>query len=142
MLITSKVTVPANSNLNISDLGPIPFGNYTVLIEETTGPNAGCGVISVPFNITESEIELNLDAEIVQNANCNPNSGVINAIATDGTAPYRYQISTSSTPPLEADINWNSTNTFNVNAGNYYIYAIDNYNCIIAENVDVPLDSL
>ncbi|BAO77315.1 T9SS type B sorting domain-containing protein [Winogradskyella sp. PG-2] len=133
--VTGSGSVPANGSLTVSDLGPLSFGNYYVSISETSGPNAGCGIVTPPFNITESAILLNLDATVDQNANCNPNSGVISAIAQDGTAPYQYQITTTATTPLASDTNWASTSVFNMNAGNYYVHAIDGYGCIVSSPV-------
>ena len=79
--ITGTGVVPVGGSLAVSDLGPLPFGTYFVLIEETTGPNSGCGVTTAPFFITESAFLLELTATVDQNANCTPNSGVISAIA-------------------------------------------------------------
>ncbi len=138
-LVTTGISgvgvVPANGSLSVTNLGPLPFGNYFVLISETSGPNAGCSVVSIPFNITESAIELNLNATVDQNANCNPNSGVISAIATNGTPPYLYQLTTSATPPLATDPSWASTSTFNVDANNYYVHVIDAFGCIKTTNI-------
>ncbi|MFD2824674.1 T9SS type B sorting domain-containing protein [Lacinutrix iliipiscaria] len=128
--ISGSGVVPATGSLPITDLGPLPFGNYYVLITETSGPNSGCSVLTVPFNITESAIELSVTATVDQNANCNPNSGVISAVAMNGTPPYMYQITTSATAPLETDPSWATTNTFNVDANSYYVHAMDAYGCI------------
>ncbi len=140
-LITTGISgtgvVPAGGSLTVSDLGPLPFGNYYVLIEETTGPNAGCGVVTAPFSITESAILLSLTASVDQNANCNANSGVISAIAQNGTAPYLYQITTTPGAPAPTDPSWNTTSTFNVDAGSYYVHAMDAYECIITSPVQV-----
>ncbi|MCF6307529.1 MAG: T9SS type B sorting domain-containing protein [Flavobacteriaceae bacterium] len=134
-LITTGISgtgvVPAGGPLVVSDLGPLPFGTYFVLIEETTGPNAGCGVVTAPFSITESAFLLSLSTSVDQNANCNLNSGVISAIAQNGTAPYLYQITTTLGAPLPTDPAWNTANIFNVNAGNYYVHTMDAYECII-----------
>ncbi len=139
--ISGAGTVPANSSLAVTDLGPLPFGNYFVSITETSGPNAGCGVVTVPFNITESMIPLELSVSVDQNANCNVNSGMISAIAQNGTAPYQYQITTSATAPLVNDTNWASASTFNLDAGNYYVHALDAYGCIVSSPVVVlPMD--
>ncbi|WP_400078048.1 T9SS type B sorting domain-containing protein [Winogradskyella sp. R77965] len=139
--ITGNGTVPANGILNVSDLGPLPFGNYFVNITETSGTNAGCGVITETFNITESAILLNLSVSVDQNANCSPNSGAVSAIAQNGTAPYMYQITTSATAPNASDTNWTSNSVFNVDAGDYYVYAIDAYECIISSALTVvPAD--
>ena len=129
--ISGTGTVPAGGSLVVSDLGPLPFGTYFVLIEETTGPNAGCGVVTAPFSITESAFLLSLTTTVDQNANCNPNSGVISAIAQNGTAPYVYQLTTTPAAPLPTDPAWNATSVFNVNAGNYYVHVMDAYECII-----------
>ena len=135
--ITGAGSVPANGSLTVTDLGPLPFGNYFVSISETSGPNSGCGVVTVPFNITESAFALELAVSIDQNANCNPNSGIISAVASNGTSPYRYQITTSASAPLASDTGWNSTSTFNEDAGSYYVHTIDAYNCIVTSPVQV-----
>jgi len=131
-LISGIATIPAGSSLVVTDLGPLPFGTYFVLIEETSGPNAGCGVVTAPFSITESAILLSLSTFVDQNANCNLNSGVVSAIAQNGTAPYLYQLTTSPVAPGPTDPAWNSTSTFNVNAGSYYVHALDAYGCIVS----------
>jgi gliding motility-associated-like protein len=144
-LVTTGVSgsgiVPAGGSLAVTDLGPLPFGNYYVLISETTGPNAGCGIVTVPFNITESAILLNLSVSVDQNANCNSNSGIISAIGQDGTAPYQYQITTTPASPLATDPSWASASVFNMNAGNYYVHVLDAYGCIVSSPVVVlPMD--
>ena len=133
--VSGSGSVPANGSLNVTDLGPLPFGNYFVSISETSGPNAGCGVVTIPFNITESAFLLELAVSIDQNANCNANSGVISAVASNGTAPYQYQITTSATAPLPLDAAWNSSSTFNLDAGSYYVHVIDAYGCIVTSPV-------
>ena len=135
--ISGTDTVPAGGSLVVPDLGPLPFGTYFVLIEETTGPNAGCGVVTAPFSITESAFLLSLTTTVDQNANCNPDSGVISAIAQNGTAPYLYQITTTPATPLPTDPAWNTASTFNVNAGDYYVHAMDAYECIITSPIQV-----
>ncbi|MEM7087363.1 MAG: T9SS type B sorting domain-containing protein [Bacteroidota bacterium] len=140
-LITTGISgtdvVPAGGSLTVSDLGPLPFGNYFVLIEETSGPNSGCGVVTSPFTITESTILLSLTASVDQNANCNANSGVISAIAQNGTAPYLYQLTTTPAAPAPNDPLWNTQSTFNVDAGNYYVHVMDAYECIITSPAQV-----
>ena len=139
--ISGSGTIAAGGTLTVTDLGPLPFGNYYVLITETSGPNAGCGVVTAPFNITESAILLNLTVSVDQNANCNATSGVISAIGQDGTAPYIYQLTTTPAAPLPGDPSWASASTFNVDAGNYYVHVMDAYNCIISSPVVVvPMD--
>jgi gliding motility-associated-like protein len=139
--VSGTGVVPANGSLTVSDLGPLPFGNYYVLISETSGPNAGCSVVTVPFNITESAIPLNLSVSVDQNANCNVASGVISAIGQNGTAPYLYQVTTTPTAPLASDTSWGSTSTFNLDAGNYYIHVLDAFGCIVSSSETIlPLD--
>ena len=133
--ISGSAALPANGSLNILEFGPLPFGNYFVSIRETSGPNAGCGIVTAPFNITESAFLLELAASVDQNANCEPNSGVISAIASNGTPPYQYQITTTATPPLVTDAAWNSSSTFNNDAGSYYVHVKDAYNCIVTSPV-------
>ncbi|MDN3493597.1 T9SS type B sorting domain-containing protein [Winogradskyella bathintestinalis] len=135
--ITGSGSVPANGSLNVTELGPLPFGNYFVSISETSGPNAGCGVITVPFNITESAFLLELAVSIDQNANCNPNSGIISAIGSNGTPPYQYQITTTPAAPLPSDAAWNASSTFNLDADSYYVHVIDAYGCIVTSPVQV-----
>ncbi|WP_407557803.1 T9SS type B sorting domain-containing protein [Winogradskyella sp. 4-2091] len=135
--ITGTGTIPANGSLDVTNLGPLPFGNYFVSISETSGPNTGCGIVTAPFNITESAIALELAVSIDNNANCNANSGVISAIASNGTSPYKYQITTSASAPLASDSGWNSTSTFNQDAGSYYVHTIDANNCIVTSPVQI-----
>ncbi len=135
-------TVPAGGSLSVSDLGPLPFGNYYVLISETSGPNAGCGVVTSTFNITESQFLLELATSVDQNANCNPNSGLISAVAQNGTPPYEYQITTTATSPAVNDPSWASANTFNMDSGNYYVHVLDAYGCVVSSPVVVlPMDT-
>ncbi|MBO6606391.1 T9SS type B sorting domain-containing protein [Psychroserpens sp.] len=135
--ITGSGTVNAGGSLTVTDLGPLPFGNYFVTITETTGPNAGCGVVTAPFNITESAFLLDLTVSVDQNANCTPNSGAISAVAQNGTAPYQYQMTTTAAAPAINDANWSTNSTFNADAGNYYVHVIDAYNCIVTSPVIV-----
>ncbi|OUR91876.1 chromophore lyase [Flavobacteriales bacterium 34_180_T64] len=140
--VSGSGTLPANGSIDVTNLGPLPFGNYFVLINETSGPNSGCGIVTVPFNITESAILLDLTVSIDQNANCNINSGVISAIGHDGTAPYQYQITTTATAPIASDLTWSSASTFNVDAGTYYVHVLDAYDCIISSSIIVlPMDA-
>ena len=137
--VTGSGIVPAVGSLAVNDLGPLPFGNYFVSISETSGPNSGCGVVTIPFNITESAILLDLQVSIDQNANCNASSGVISAIGQNGTAPYLYQVTTTPTTPLPTDSNWASASVFNLDSGSYYVHLIDAYGCIQTSPIVVLL---
>ncbi len=129
--------VSAGGSLTVTNLGPLPYGNYYVLISETSGPNTGCGIVTVPFNITESSIPLSLTVSVDQNANCNPTSGVISAIGHNGTAPYQYQVTTTAVAPLATDPAWASASVFNLDSGNYYVHVKDAYGCIVSSPIVV-----
>ena len=139
--ISGSAIVPAGGLLNVTNLGPLPFGHYYVIITETSGPNSGCGIVTARFKITESAIQLSLTTNVDQNANCNANSGVISAIGQNGTAPYLYQITTTATAPPATDAAWASASTFNGDAGNYYVHVLDAYGCIVSSPVVIlPMD--
>ncbi len=139
--VSGTGVVPANGSLTVTDLGPLTFGNYYVLISETSGPNAGCSVVTVPFNITESAIALDLSVSVDQNANCNTASGVISAIGQNGTAPYQYQVTTTPATPLVSDPSWTTNSSFNLDAGNYFVHVKDAYGCIVTSSETIlPLD--
>ncbi|WP_250437317.1 T9SS type B sorting domain-containing protein [Hanstruepera flava] len=139
--VTGSGNVPAGGSLSVTNLGPLPFGNYYVLITETSGPNAGCGIVTAPFNITESAIPLSLTTSIDQNANCNASSGIISAIGHDGTPPYQYQVTTTPGSPVATDPSWASASSFNLDAGNYYVHVIDAYGCVVSSPIVIlPMD--
>ncbi|MBE8727599.1 T9SS type B sorting domain-containing protein [Flavobacterium hungaricum] len=139
-------SVPANGSLTVSNLGPLTFGNYIVVIRETAGAtNAGCSIGTASFNITESAIDLSITASVSKNANCNPASGVITAIAKDGTvtstSPYMYLLLPSTDPaPTAATLGWVPANTFNRDAGTYTVYVKDAYGCIKSATVTLDKD--
>ncbi len=111
--------------------GTLAVGQYYIVFTENgTGAFNGCQSATAIFEITESAIDLDITATVDKNANCNPNSGLISAIATNGTAPYLYQITTSAIPPLATDPLWASASTFNVDANSYYVHVIDANGCI------------
>lgn len=128
--ISGSNTILSNGSISVENLGPLELGTYFILVKETSGANSGCGAVTVPFNILESSLELSLSAKVEKNANCNPNSGIINATASHGTAPYLYQLTTSEIPPSISDINWLDQHVFNVDANSYYVHALDAFGCI------------
>jgi gliding motility-associated-like protein len=129
------ITTPSPANLGVGEY-------YLVFTENGTGAFNGCESASAIFEIKESAVNLSITATIDNNANCNSNSGVISAIARDGTAPYLYQITTSATPPLATDPSWASANVFNRDANTYYVHVKDAYGCIQTTPVALvlPLD--
>jgi len=130
--VTGSGSIAANGSLTVTDLGPLPFGNYIIVVKEVAGStNAGCSVASSEFNITQSAIDLSVTASVTKNANCNPASGVITAIGHDGTAPYTYLLLLDTDPaPIATTTGWNAANTFNRDAGDYIVYVKDAYGCI------------
>ncbi|HMR17604.1 MAG TPA: SprB repeat-containing protein, partial [Mariniflexile sp.] len=119
----STVTTPAPGTL-------APGQYYVAFTENGTGSFNGCKSASTIFEIRESVVDLSITAFVTKNANCNPNSGFITAIAKDGTAPYTYQLTTSAVAPLASDPAWASANVFNQDAGSYYVHVKDAYGCI------------
>ena len=135
VLIDGPTNLPVTFGVPETVTTPIPGtlapGQYYIVFTENgTGAFNGCMSASAIFEITESAVDLSISATIDANANCNPNSGVISAIASNGTAPYLYQLTTSATPPLTTNPLWASASTFNVNAGSYYVHVMDANGCI------------
>ena len=152
--VSGTTTIPATSSTTIIDLGPLPFGNYIVLIKESAGAtNEGCSIASNPFSIKESIIDLSLLPKVIKNPNCNQ-YGVISVQAKDGTGPYQYQISAVSAttsapvntglippPPPSPSGAWVLDNTFTVNqAGTYTVLVKDAYGCIKPQTIIVTKD--
>ncbi|MFC0605696.1 T9SS type B sorting domain-containing protein [Winogradskyella pulchriflava] len=109
-----------------------PGQYYIVFTENGTGSFNGCNTASTIFEILESSVQLDLTVSVDQNANCNPNSGLISAIGQNGTPPYEYQITTTPAAPLVTDTGWDAASVFNVDAGTYYIHVLDAYGCIVS----------
>ena len=111
--------------------GALAPGQYYIrFIENGTGTFNACESASAIFEIRESTVNLAVTATVDKNANCNPNSGIISAVATNGTPPYVYQLTTTATSPAPADPLWNTSNTFNVDANSYFVHVQDAYGCI------------
>jgi gliding motility-associated-like protein/uncharacterized repeat protein (TIGR01451 family) len=119
------VTSPAPGTLT-------PGQYYIVFTENGSGSFNGCNSASIIFQISESAFPLGLSVSVDQNANCNPNSGVITAIGTNGTAPYQYQITTTPTAPLATVTGWTSISTFNVDGDSYYVHVLDANGCVVS----------
>ena len=148
--VSGTVSIPANGEVTITDLGLFPFGNYIVELKEETGaPNPACSVASIPFNITESAKDLILNAKILKNANCLA-KGIISLQAQDGKAPYVYQIVNKNAsggsslvppPPPSEPITWVNTNTFTADAGDYLVFVKDSYGCVRKMEITLPKDT-
>ncbi|WP_298500412.1 T9SS type B sorting domain-containing protein [uncultured Algibacter sp.] len=123
--------------------GTLSPGQYYILFTENgTGSFNGCESASAIFEIRESAVALDVIARVDKDANCNPNSGIISAIASNGTPPYVYQLTTSATPPLATDPLWASISSFSADANSYFVHVKDAYGCIQSTPVIVlPLES-
>ncbi len=129
---TIAVTFGTPETVTTPNPGTLSPGQYyLVFTENGSGSFNGCETASQIFEILESPVALDLTVSVDQNANCNPNSGVISAIGQNGTAPYQYQITTTATAPLATDAGWNASSVFNVDDGTYYIHVLDAYGCIV-----------
>ena len=117
------VTTPAPGTLS-------PGQYYIRFTENGTATFDGCESASEIFEIRESTVDLAITATIDKNANCNPNSGIISAIATNGTPPYVYQLTSNATAPAPADPMWDASSTFNADANSYFVHVQDAYGCI------------
>ena len=136
--ITGSGTVPANGTLSVTNLGNLDFGNYVVVVTEEAGAtNAGCSVVTIPFNITESAFDLNITAQVSKNENCDA-LGVISATASFGTAPYQYQVVPTGDAPNSS---WGTPNTFELAAGVYDVYVRDAYGCEKFDTVTLIKDA-
>lgn len=151
---------------NLPLIGGLSPGSYYVVITEHGGTNDGCSSATLPFDIYESAMDLSVTASVVKNDNCNSAAGQIVAIAQGGTTvsrddplavpaqvsvpvPYKYQIlpdtgiigdASDDVPPTASDVNWNVSNTFFKDNGNYIVYAKDANGCIKPFPISLALD--
>lgn len=135
------------------DVGPgtLAPGRYYIVFTERGGTIDGCQSASTVFEINEAPTLLGVDASLIKNANCNPNSGIVRAQATGGAGSYLYQIVVDNGPigfdasdvqPTSASFvsPTHSTGTFNVNSGSYLVWAKDANGCITSDIIAVNLD--
>ena len=141
-VVSGSVAVnPPAGPVTISNIGPLDQGIYYVLLTEVGGAFAGCTVASPEFTITQSTNLLQVTADSPINDNCNPNAGVITAVAQFGTAPYEFQYLLDTDPaPTAASPGWTSSTTANVEAGDYIVYVKDANDCIQMDPVTVGFD--
>ncbi|MFH6997852.1 T9SS type B sorting domain-containing protein [Flavobacterium sp. FlaQc-57] len=129
--VSLPIAAPGTVNI-VPPVGVLVPGTYYIKFIEHGGAGAtyeGCKSGSVNFDIFESSIELSVSATPFKNENCNK-LGVITVQAKDGTGPYMYQVTTSSTAPTVNDPGWNTVTSYDRAAGTYYIYAKDANDCI------------
>lgn len=120
--------------------GPLAPGNYYIQFTENGGVNGGCGITTNPFTISQSSTPLAVTATAT-NDDCNVNGGQITATGTGGTAPYTYQYLPAGSPaPTAASAGWLTSNSANVESGNYDVWIKDANGCIRSTTVTVNLD--
>ncbi|WP_437396087.1 T9SS type B sorting domain-containing protein [Flagellimonas lutimaris] len=138
---SGNATVNPPTSVTIDNFGSLPPGEYYLLLTEIGGSNPGCSVSGGEFTIRESANPLDLDVASPQNDNCNPDAGVITASGRYGTAPYTYQYLLSTDPaPTASSAGWTSDTSANVEAGDYIVYVMDAYGCIVQKPITVDED--
>lgn len=130
--------------------GTLAPGRYYIAYTEYNGVVKGCQASSGTFEIKQSSTPLKVVASSLKNDNCKPNAGIVTSQASGGTGPYLYQIVTDNLPlgydagdTKPTAVSFLSTftsNTFNVNSGNYLVWAKDAYGCIESAPVQIALD--
>ena len=105
----------------------VPAGTYTAYVKDSNNcinTIAGIGILEPPV--------LTISAA-TQPASCNGGAdGVVTATAGGGNPGYQYSID---------GVNFQSSNSFNVGAGNYTVTVKDQNNCSIEKNVTVRLNN-
>lgn len=136
--VTGQITMPTTVPVKV--LGLIA-GTYYVKFTEVDGTTLGCTSSSLPFVVTESAVDLSVTAKSPKNDNCKNNAGQVVATPKGGTGPFKYIINQSATTPLVTDA-WgaDNANIFNVEAGSYYVWVKDAYDCIKFTTVTVAAD--
>ncbi len=140
-----------NSVNDLSLLG-LAVGTYYIQFTETGGSFSGCKTTSPLFTINAPSAPLVLSVPTKTDANCNPNSGTITAFASGGSGGFQYQLFTAavaaglptynpSNPAYIAFLNTftSSTNIFNVNTGNYFVYVKDATGCVQRQPIFVDI---
>jgi gliding motility-associated-like protein len=110
-----------------STFSNLPVGQYIVRIRD-----ANC-VDSVTVNIIQAFPDLILNTSSVSDASCSGNpDGSITLSAAGGNAPYSYSLDGT---------NFQSSNVFNVVAGNYSVSVKDANGCLALQNLVVRLNN-
>lgn len=115
----------------------MPMTNSLYAHFEHPSPDMYFSVLA--FSSRGADPELSITIQVLQNANCNQN-GIILAQAKNGIAPYEYQIVAAlpsgnfsvPPPPPTPTGSWNTSNTFNVAAGTYVVFARDQLGIVVS----------
>lgn len=136
--VSGTITMPTTVPVEVRGLTP---GKYYVKFTEVDGSSTGCTSASLPFVVTESSVDLSVTAKSPKNDNCKNNAGQVVATPNGGTGPFKYIINQSAVAPLvSAAWGADNANVFNVEAGSYYVWVKDAYDCIKSTTVTVGAD--
>lgn len=106
----------------------LPTGSYTIKINDATGCSD-----SINVSITQLFPDLIITNTVTTPASCSGNTdGSVTITASGGNGPYLYSID---------GINFQSSNFFNIPGGNQQVTVKDNNNCLISQNIFIPLNN-
>lgn len=106
----------------------VRVGNYYVRVRD------GSCIDSIPVNIIQTFPDLLVDNITISAASCSGDpDGEINITASGGNATYTYSIDGTG---------FQSSNIFNVTAGNYTITVQDGNGCLATDNATIPLNNI
>ncbi|MEP7238052.1 MAG: choice-of-anchor L domain-containing protein [Ferruginibacter sp.] len=107
----------------------LPVGMYKVKIRDVTG----C-IDSLDIPITQLYPDFLVSGIPIQAASCSGNAdGAATINLTGGKNPYQYSLD---------GINFQTSNTFNLPAGNYSVFVKDNNNCTNSQGFIIPLNNV
>ena len=130
--------VASTSVNNPETYSGLAAGSYSVIVSiPTINAYVSCNATSNIITITQPLLPLSLLLTKTNDRDCLTNSGTITATATDGTAPYLYQLSNAG-GILQA---FSSDNTFQDLANGLYTVSVtDANNCPFSDTITVGLD--
>ena len=109
-----------SNGYNGQDLTNVPAGSYTLIVTDVNG----CTITGGPYVIT-APLPIVLSPPVITNANCSGafSGGVTLGVASGGTAPFTYLLSTGAT---------NNTGIFSsaLSAGGYTYTVTDAHGCM------------
>jgi len=109
-----------SNGYNGQDLTNVPAGSYTLIVTDVNG----CTITGGPYVIT-APLPIVLSPPLITNANCSGafSGGVTLGVASGGTAPFTYLLSTGAT---------NNTGIFSsaLSAGGYTYTVTDAHGCM------------
>jgi gliding motility-associated-like protein len=110
------------------DFFNLPVGVYRVKVRDAT-----C-IDSITVNIVQAFPDLVINNAAITAASCSGNpDGQLTVSSSGGNNPYSYSID---------GINFQSSNIFNLIAGNYTLTLKDNNGCLANQNLVIPLNNI